>query len=296
MANEPTRTMILCSGMQSGGTSLISWCFLQHKDINGILDLPHDILKPLPDIKEPYAWVKTTSSSFRWEEAAEYYLQHGYNVKPLLIIRDPRCAFSSLRIKKWGINGTTAGDPPLRIRFLRFYRDWELFEASGWPIIKFEAFVNDPESTLIKAVHDLGLNWDQGMIDWKKSKEDITDPTGGNDTFLRSLPKGDLQSALIKSTSPSTEIDIPADDLGWLEMLFHDFLSDNGYPPHMRSTAFQKRSTLPQYSITRRASWLKLVKEENILKCKLQRLKNNSVIGSIIYLWGRVINKEYRDI
>jgi len=35
--------MILCAGLQSGGTTLVSWTFLQRRDTNGVLDMQNSI-------------------------------------------------------------------------------------------------------------------------------------------------------------------------------------------------------------------------------------------------------------
>ena len=39
---EPRKTLYLCGGLQSSGTTLVSWCFLQRADMNGALDADND--------------------------------------------------------------------------------------------------------------------------------------------------------------------------------------------------------------------------------------------------------------
>src|SRR5436190_1917139 len=46
----------LCGAPQSSGSSLISWCFLQRGDTDGVLDARNDLLEEMPPISTPYAW------------------------------------------------------------------------------------------------------------------------------------------------------------------------------------------------------------------------------------------------
>ena len=92
-----------------------------------------------PDLGRPLAWCKTTISSFRLSELASHYEDEGWTVTPLLIVRDVRDTWASLLTKPYGMNGFTAEDPPLRLRFRRFKEDWELFRAKGWPILRYES-------------------------------------------------------------------------------------------------------------------------------------------------------------
>ena len=106
--------------MQSGGTTLVSWCFLQRKDMDGILDANNDVFADLPpSVARPFAWIKTTIGSFRVSEQIDYFRDLGWTVRPLLICRDVREAYASLRRKQYARNGTTAEDPPLRLRLRR---------------------------------------------------------------------------------------------------------------------------------------------------------------------------------
>src|SRR5215204_2566959 len=196
----PTRRMILCAGLQSGGTTLISWCFLQRRDTNGVLDTPSDLIQPAFErVQDPIVWVKMTVASFRWLDMCETYRDLGWEPEPLLVVRDARTAYSSLTKKDYGCNGTTAEDPPLRMRFRRFLRDWELFRANGWPIIKFEDFIQEPRAVLMKVCADLSLPWDEGMISWPEKPFEIAYvKKGQNKTFERSIGKGHLAEARLR--------------------------------------------------------------------------------------------------
>ena len=41
------KALILCGGLQSSGTTLISYCFLQRGDTDGVLDADNDLLPAL---------------------------------------------------------------------------------------------------------------------------------------------------------------------------------------------------------------------------------------------------------
>ena len=47
MAQLCSKTLILCGGLQSGGTTLVSYCFLQRADTDGVLDADNDLLPAL---------------------------------------------------------------------------------------------------------------------------------------------------------------------------------------------------------------------------------------------------------
>src|SRR5690242_18747883 len=115
------RRMILCAGLQSGGTTLVSWCFLQRADTNGVLDMAHDNLRVnFEAVTTPVVWVKMTVGAFRWSDVCQMYRDLGWQPEPLLVVRDVRATFASLMKKDYGFNGTTAEEPPLRMRFRRF--------------------------------------------------------------------------------------------------------------------------------------------------------------------------------
>jgi glycosyltransferase involved in cell wall biosynthesis len=226
--------MILCAGLQSGGTTLISWCFLQRKDISGELDMLTDTVKlDFNDCNTPWVWCKMTISSYRWLDVAQLYEDLGWSVSPLLIVRDVRVAFASLQGKGYGQNSNTAEDPPLKLRFRRFLRDWELFQHCNWPIIKFEQFANEPESTLMDACQKMGLPWDADMLNWPKSKADVFTRDEYNETFLDSLKEGVSFADIIHPTRISNFDGLHRDDLEWIETEFSDYNDILGYPKNV---------------------------------------------------------------
>ena len=131
------RNLLLCGGLQSSGSTLFSWCFLQRHDTDGVLDSSNDCLFVFPaDLPAaPFLWCKTTIACFRFRHVRCFYEDAGFSVRPLLVARDVRSVFRSLVTKDYGRNGVTAEDPPLRMRFRRFKEDWEEFRAAGWPIV-----------------------------------------------------------------------------------------------------------------------------------------------------------------
>ena len=88
MAPTGNDALILCAGLQSSGTTLISYCFLQRGDTDGVLDADNDLLPALdPQLARPVAWYKTTISSFRLSEIAQHYRDAGWDVRTLLVLR-----------------------------------------------------------------------------------------------------------------------------------------------------------------------------------------------------------------
>ncbi|HEY2945026.1 MAG TPA: hypothetical protein VGN09_21515 [Vicinamibacteria bacterium] len=234
MAGPNLQRMILCGGMQSGGTTLVSWCILQRRDTNGVLDMPNDIVRVSFDrVAEPILWVKMTVGAFRWLDLLELYTDLGWRPEPLLIVRDTRMACASLTRKPYGANGTTGGDPPLRVRFRRFLSDWEVFRANGWPIVKFEDLLRDERAVLEHACRAMGLPWDEGVITWPKKLSDIAYVDGTQKTFAESLSQGSLTAALRRDRAQVTLDHVPLAELEWLDATFAAYNGYHGYPERL---------------------------------------------------------------
>ena len=252
-------TFYLCGGLQGSGSTLVSWCFLQRADLHGVLDGTFDLAPSLP-AKRPgqSAWYKTTIACFRLAELAEHYADFGWEVRPLLVVRDVRKVWASLVGKPYGRNGTTAEDPPLRMRFRRLLADWQYFRAQNLPILKFENLVEEPQATLQQACGSLGLTWDPSMLTWPKPPEELGPQSGGNETFLRSR-----RSSLAETLRPASQRDkkpapVSADDWHWLEYEFGEFNQVNGYPPELPCPGGASSSTAsswPSFAATRRYRW-----------------------------------------
>ena len=232
------KSLYLCAGSQSSGSTLISWCFLQRADMDGILDARFDMIPILPArIAAPNLWCKFTIACFRFSEVRQFYADSGWDVKSLLVVRDVRSVFNSLLNKaKYARNGITAEDPPIRLRLRRLREDWKLFRDSGWPILRYEDLADRAEQPLREACAGLGLAWDEGMVNWKKSPEQMADAKYGNATFLASR-KETLAATLDPKLAQIKTRNIPPADLEWMESEFADFNTDMRYPAHVPSEA-----------------------------------------------------------
>ncbi|MEO7402705.1 MAG: sulfotransferase [Burkholderiales bacterium] len=257
----PQRTLILCGGLQSSGTTLISYCFLQRADTNGVLDADNDLLPVIdPSLAQPFAWYKTTVSSFRLSEIAQHYRDAGWDVRTLLVLRDLRAVWASLRKKSYGRNGITAEDPPLRLRVRRFIDDWRHTQSRGDATMRYEDFVATPTATLQRACQHLGLPWDVSMLTWPKPPERIADRRNGNGSFWDSQGK-DLAASLGRFQEQRALPWLPAADLHWLQSAFEEFNAANGYPLAWNTTAQpaamnnDAAADKPSFEVTRRYKW-----------------------------------------
>jgi hypothetical protein len=257
---ERERVLILCGGLQSGGTTLVSYCFLQRTDTDGVLDADNDLL-PALDLRlaRPIAWYKTTVCCFRLSEIARHYRDAGWNVRTLLVVRDLRAVWASLRTKSYGRNGITAEDPPLRLRVRRFVEDWREAQATRTVLLHYEGFVSDPATTLRQACVQLALPWDEAMLTWPKAAEQIADCRNGNESFWMTCG-ANLTSSIAQFRGKQTPLRIPSEDQRWLETEFRDYHRANGYPESISAvedfdTASESISCEPSFEVTRRYKW-----------------------------------------
>ena len=177
----------------------------------------------------------------------------------MLICRDVREAYASLRTKPYCRNGTTAEDPPLRLRFRRFREDWEQFRAHDWPILRYEQFLLDPEEVLAQTCFKLQLPWDDAMLTWPKPRADILDTRHGNKTFRENCGNS-LWESLNPGRKSTCRPALPVSEHRWLESEFASFNQANGYPAHipMSPTGDAEECDLPCFEVTRRAKWRRL--------------------------------------
>src|SRR5689334_1987882 len=231
------RPLYLCGGLQSSGSTLISWCFLQRSDMDGVLDARFDTLPQMPQkLSRPLAWCKFTIACFRFSEVYDYFQAEGWEPKPLLVARDVRSVFNSLIQKSYGRNGVTADDPPIRLRLSRFLEDWNLFTERRWPILRYEDLADDSDAVIRKTCGELALPWDEGMLMWPKSPDEIADAGFGNETFVRTRG-GTLKQTVAPNLIQVKTAHIPPDDLTWIEETFAEFNREMRYPPHVAPTA-----------------------------------------------------------
>jgi hypothetical protein len=246
--------LVLCSGTQSSGSTLVSWCFLQRADTDGVFDARGDELPDLPDVDTQLLWCKFTIQCFRYQEVMAYFQDQGWDVRPLLVVRDLRAVFNSLIKKSYGSNGTTAEQPPLRLRLRRFKEDWELFQSRQWPILKYETLVADGERVLRDCCRSMRLQWDKSMLTWPKNIDDIADAAHGSPTFRARLASNFAETVSPELVRPSVS-NIPPDDHEWLEKEFEEFNTIHGYPPHIKRNhpwPGSRTRAVPAYENTRR--------------------------------------------
>lgn len=254
----PTRSqpLYLCAGLQSSGSTVVSWCFLQRGDMDGVFDARNDILPQIPTVPTPRVWCKITVSSFRYSEMQSHYEDEGWQVTPLLVVRDVRAVFNSLLGKHYGSNGITAEEPPLRMRLRRFKEDYQLFRDRGWPIIRYETLVrSDPEPPLRRACEALDLPWDEGMLSWPKKKEDFAAPDHGSPTFRATLSRGSLRETIDPKLAELKVHAVPPEDLDWMEREFESFNREMDYIEHTPRPALMEVApprAIPRWENTRR--------------------------------------------
>jgi hypothetical protein len=293
----PGHHLYLAAGLQSGGTSLVSWCFLQRADMDGILDLAHDTLTPIPEIRARHAWAKATIASFTFDEIADYYRWQGWDVHPLLIVRDPRDAYASLQYKWYGQNGTTAEDPPLRIRLARFHATWRAFVERGWPVMSYERLVLDPEAELRAACAGLGLDWDPAMLTWPKPPGEIAVGVGGNQTLVESRGEHGISGALIRIPKRTEWQEIPPSEMRWLRERFADLVEAFAYPPFSEATAGPHGPpVVPNYGVTRRHAMEEEIRKLDGCRAGLMRLRGHPVIGRLIGVWAKLVNPGLNEV
>ncbi|MCC6682933.1 MAG: sulfotransferase [Phycisphaeraceae bacterium] len=249
-----SRRVILCGGLQSSGSSLISWCFLQRRDTDGVFDANGDMVFRPTGTTAPYLWYKTTISGFSLCEQIACAEDENFQVLPLLVVRDVRVLWASLAGKPYGRNGTTAEDPPLRIRMRRFLADWQTFRANNWTMLRYESFVNDPELTLRNVCEHLGIPWDEGMLRWPKHADDISNTVHGNATFNETR-EDDLLATLRPESVSTIKGSIPRHDLAWLEKTFSGFNQAHDYPEHLNVPDGGIARAVPSFDVTRRFRW-----------------------------------------
>lgn len=253
-----TRRLYLCGGLQGSGSTLVSWCFLQRSDMDGVLDADNDLLPFLdPRLGNPHAWYKTNVGSFRMSELVRHYGDLGWDVYPLLVVRDLRDLWASLVGESFAANGITAEDPPLRMRLRRFAEDCGYFAHAGWTIIKYESLIADAEPVLRSACQQLDLPWDKAMLRWPKMPAEIADCRRDDQSFWR-VPHDSLVSTVGHYQRQNKPRLIPGVDLEWLEREFREFNELNGYPltrPDPTTGEFRDKRLAPSYEVTRRYRW-----------------------------------------
>ncbi len=269
MNHSSAQPVVLATGMQSSGSTLLSWCFLQRPDMNGTLDGDTDLIPLLPTgVDTPYLWYKTTISSFTLAEQAALLEDEGREVRPMLMVRDVRAVWMSLMKKPYGRNGVTAEDPPLRLRFRRFLHSWETARRQGIPVFRYEDLARDAEASLKALCDELGLPWDPAMLDWPKPAAAIADARHGNARFMNA-DKAGLAAVFDPQLAQGVRGSIHQEDLAWLEDVFAPFNRDLGYELHIDGLELLPGRLQPSWEASRRLNWRLRQKPLRYLAVKL---------------------------
>lgn len=280
------RRLVLCGGMQSSGSSLVSWCFLQRGDMDGVYDLHNPLIQQdFAAVRTAIAWVKMTIGAFRLDELVAFYTAQGWQVSTLLVTRGLADVLGSLRGKDYGFDGSTSDDPPLYLRARRYAADLARAREAGWVILDYEALCAAPVASLQATCAALDLPWDEAMTHWPKALEDIAYPGGGSptlnatrgqagalvDTVRRYEARGGASSAPV--TDPVIARAIAAFEHGT------DTASLPPLPPVPYRDSHRHR----------------LERELAEARRDLARLGRHPVFGPLLRLWRRLVNRDFPD-
>jgi len=137
--------------------------------------------------------VQVHHSLLRHSEVSSYLAQEGVVADPLLVVRDCRSVFNSLRTKSYGRNGITADDPPLRLRLARFPGRLEAFPRSRLADPRYEQFVRAPSHLCKHSARDW-IFLGRGDAELPKPADQIADARYGNPTFQQTKHGGLLET------------------------------------------------------------------------------------------------------
>jgi predicted O-methyltransferase YrrM len=294
------RTLYLCGGMQSSGSTLVSWCFLQRHDLDGVYDMENALIhQDFSRVMTDPVWLKVTIGSFRLTELVALYEAQGWLVKPLLVQRDLSSVYRSLLDKPYGFNGATGDDPPIFIRIQRYLADLDTAHANGWPTLKYENLIRNPREELQRICELLGLSWDEAMVTWPKSEASIAYMANGNPTF-HSTKQGsaDLLSTITKYQQRDTQVN-ESKNLDFLGSLIEGMDGSSRSLAQPADKARLSPLTLPSvrfWGTRRQILETELTQTKDQLNCielQYQRILDHVVFGRLLRIWKRFINRSF---
>lgn len=284
---ERPRTLYLCGGMQSSGTTLVSMCFLQRDDMDGVYDMDNPFIQQdFSKVFTKRVWVKMTIGSFRLAELVNLYSAQGWDVRPILVIRNEGEILASLKNKWYGLDGCTGDDPPLLVRLLRYRHDIQDCADLGWTKLDYAELIERPEEALRSSCVSMGLEWDPRMSDWSVDPTAFAYPSDGNLSLRESFQDGQGLLHAIKRYKPRTGSDqgniTSSSQSGKMNIVAHSDTAD----------AFRtnvQNAVLPplRFRGTRRQTIERRLSEH---RAYIQRLYRHRVIGPILALWARYVN------
>ncbi|MHB9101609.1 MAG: class I SAM-dependent methyltransferase [Sulfuricella sp.] len=293
------RTLYLCGGMQSSGSTLVSWCFLQRHDLDGIFDMENALIhQDFTRVMTNPAWLKMTIGSFRLTELVSLYESQGWIVKPLLVQRDLSSTYRSLRDKPYGFDGATGDEPPVFIRIQRYLADLDAARTKTWPILKYEDLIRDPRGELQRICDLLGLAWDEAMVTWPKSEASLAYINNGNPTFHNTKQgSADLLTTIAKYQEREGQPE-ESHTLNFLEAMAEAIDHSKSTTAHADDGLASTTTMLPPVRFwgTRRHE-LDLLRKEvirlRITEHEHQRILQHIVFGRLLKFWKRFINNSF---
>jgi len=296
------RTLYLCGGLQSSGSTLVSWCFLQRRDLDGVLDMENSsIQQDFSRVQTESVWLKMTIGAFRLAELTELYLAQGWDVKPILINRDLRDVYYSLKGKAYAFNGVTGDEPPLFVRIQRYQADLDAARINDWPILEYGKLIGDPKKELGRICAAIDLPWDEAMMNWPKDESSIAYGQNGNETFNHSRQSGSGMLKALETFQRRKPSGVPQ-ETSFLSAMVGSIDEEVSARPGVEASSVGRKITLPssKYRGTQRHLLLNeniyLREENNRLKNienKYFRIRNHIVFGPLMSAWRRVINKSF---
>lgn len=282
------RTLFLCAGMQSSGSTLVSMCFLQRGDMDGVYDLDNPVIQQ--DFSRVFTadvWVKMTIGSFRLAEVVALYEAQGWNVRALLVQRETADILASLTGKWYGNDGSTGDDPPLFIRLLRYRDDLRDAAAAGWPVLRYEDFVVAPEQELQRVCTALELPWDPAMMTWPRGVDSFAYPSLGSESLRKTLESGVGLFDVIARYRDIAEHRSPADPVGVAlagELLRCVEGGEGALPPSRYYGTRRDRLERQIEQLHRE------MRRRDVAVSYIERLLRHAVLGRVIRLWARFVN------
>lgn len=297
------RTLYLCGGMQSSGSTLVSWCFLQRHDLDGVFDMENALIQQdFSRVMTDPVWLKITIGSFRLTELASLYKAQGWLVKPLLVQRDLPSVYQSLHDKPYGFDGATGDEPPVFIRIQRYLADLDAARANSWPILRYENLIRNPKEELQRVCDLLGLAWDEAMVAWPKSEASIAYMANGNPTFHNTNQgSADLLTTVAKYQGREVQPKEPHTQ-NFLETMVEAIDPSTSSSVNAHDGLASTTMMLPPVSFwgTRRQ---RLENELDLLKKEIvrlratehehQRILQHIVFGRLLKFWKRFINNSF---
>lgn len=184
------KNLRLLIGLQSGGSSLLSYCICRHSKVQGVFDGFHDRLISVNFLEaNSINFIKFTCASYSPSEVISYYESAGYAVSAVILTRSLDEVYQSLKTKPYGYSSVYSDFPPLFIRFLRFTSfATGLFNVENQKIkfVDYDEFLKKPRHCLEEILRFYGFSFCPRVIEfYDKDADNFL--TNGNESFKKSI-------------------------------------------------------------------------------------------------------------